>query len=58
MISDVGSILYLGENVESEDSSLLVISSYTERFASMEYIEAVRNRTPLTRKQLIKEDKH
>ena len=58
MISDVGSLLYLGEKVESEDSSLFVISSYTERFASIEYIEAVRNRTPLTREQLIKEDKH
>ena len=58
MISDVGSLLYLDEKIESEDSSLFVISSYTERFASMEYIEAVRNRTPLTREQLIKEDKH
>jgi hypothetical protein len=57
MISDVGSLLYLGEKVESEDS-LYVISSYTERFASMEYIMAVKNRTPLTREQLIREDKH
>ena len=58
MISDVGSLLYLDEKIESEDSSLFVISSYTERFASIEYIEAVRNRTPLTREQLIREDKH
>jgi len=34
------------------------VNCYTEKYASAEYIEAVKNKIPLTREQLMKEDKH
>ncbi len=42
--SDIGSVLYLGE----EDDKFIV-TSYTEKYASAQHIEAVKNKTPLTR---------
>ena len=55
--SDVGSLLYLGKENEKNDSKF-VINCYTERYASPEHINAVKNKIPLTRQQLFKEDKH
>jgi serine/threonine protein kinase len=52
--SDVGSLLYLGEVKDNK----FIVTSYTEKFASAEHIDAVKNGTPLTREQLFKEDKH
>ena len=53
MTSDVGSLLYLGEVNDNK----FIVTSYTEKFASVEHINAVKNGTPLTREQLFKEDK-
>jgi hypothetical protein len=54
MTSDVGSLLYLGE----ESDNKFIVTSYTKKFASVDHIDAVKNRTPLTREQLYKEDKY
>ncbi len=43
--SDVGSLLYLGEDTDNK----FIITCYTENYASAEHIEAVENRTPMTR---------
>jgi len=43
--SDVGSLLYLGEDNDSK----FIVTCYTEKYASDEHIEAVKNKTPLTR---------
>jgi serine/threonine protein kinase len=43
--SDVGSLLHLGK----QNDVKFIISCYTEKFASHEHIEAVKNKTPLTR---------
>ena len=47
MTSDVGSLLFLGETTNEND--LFMVTSYTEYFASPGFIEAVKNKTPLTR---------
>ena len=52
--SDVGSLLHLGK----QNDDKFIITCYTEKFASHEHIQAVKNKTPLTREQLFKEDKH
>jgi serine/threonine protein kinase len=52
--SDIGSLLYLGEDNDNK----FIVTCYTEKYASKEHIEAVNNKTPLTREQLMKEDKH
>ena len=52
--SDVGSLLHLGK----QNDDKFIITCYTEKFASQKHIEAVKNKTPLTREQLFKEDKH
>ena len=52
--SDVGSLLHLGK----QNDAKFIITCYTEKFASHEHIQAVKNKTPLTREQLFKEDKH
>ncbi len=46
--SDIGSVLYLGEANETEDTKFIV-TCYTENYASKEHIEAVKNKTLLTR---------
>ena len=43
--SDVGSLLYLGEDKDNK----FIVTCYTEKYASAEHIEAVENKTPLTR---------
>ena len=43
--SDVGSVLYLGEDKDNK----FIVTCYTEKYASAEHIEAVKNKTPLTR---------
>lgn len=55
--SDIGSLLYLGEANKKEDGKFIV-TCYTEKYASKDHIEAVKNMTPLTREQLMNEDKH
>ena len=45
MTSDVGSLLDLGNNKDK----LFIVNCFTEGFASPEYIEAVKSKTPLTR---------
>jgi serine/threonine protein kinase len=52
--SDVGSLLHLGK----QNDAKFIITCYTEKFASHEHIEAVKSKTPLTREELFKEDKH
>ena len=50
MTTDVGTLLYLGEQNKTEkEFPLFIASSYTEKYASPEYIQAVKNKTPLTR---------
>ena len=43
--SDIGSLLYLG--IEEDDK--FIVTCYTEKYASAQHIEAVKNKTPLTR---------
>ncbi len=43
--SDVGSLLYLDEDNDNK----FIITCYTEKYASAKHIEAVENKTPLTR---------
>ena len=43
--SDVGSLLYLGEDKDNK----FIVTSYTEKYASAEHIKEVKNKTPLTR---------
>ena len=43
--SDVGSLLYLGEDNDNK----FIVTCFTEKYASAEHIEAVKNKTPLTR---------
>ena len=43
--SDVGSLLYLGEDNDNK----FIVTCYTEKYASAEHIEAVENKIPLTR---------
>ena len=40
--SDIGSLLHLGEANEKEEGKYIV-TCYTEKYASKEYIEAVKN---------------
>lgn len=40
------------------EGAKFIVTSYTEKYASKEHIEAVMNKIPLTREQLMKEDKH
>jgi serine/threonine protein kinase len=40
--SDIGSVLYLGRANEIEEGKFIV-TCYTEKYASKEYIEAVKN---------------
>jgi serine/threonine protein kinase len=59
MTTDVGSLIYLGKPDEDElETSKFIVTCYTENYASAEYIDAVKNKIPLTREQLMKEDKH
>ena len=53
--TDIGSLLYLGE---PNESSLYIVTCYTEKYASPKYIEAVKNKIPLTREKLMEEDKY
>ena len=40
--SDIGSVLYLGKANEKEETKFIV-TCYTEKYASKEHIEAVKN---------------
>ena len=55
MTTDLGSLLFLGD--QNEGSSFIG-NCYTEKYASPEYIDAVKNKKPLTRDQLMIEDKN
>ena len=35
-----------------------IVTCYTEEYASLKLIEAVKSKTPLTKEELLKEDKH
>jgi serine/threonine protein kinase len=43
--SDVGSLLHLGK----QNDNKFIVTCYTKGFASLKHIEAVKNKTPLTR---------
>ena len=55
MTTDIGTLLYLGEG---NQSSLFIRTCYTEKYASPKYIEAVKNKIPFTKAQLLNEDKY
>ena len=55
--SDISSILHLGKGNQKEVDKFIV-TCFTENFASEEHVEAVKNQTPLSKEQLMKEDKH
>ena len=50
LTSDLGSLMHLGEpNVSELEPRLYLVTQYTEEYASPQYIEAVKNKTPLSR---------
>ncbi len=43
--SDIGSLLYLGENKDEK----FIVTCFTEKYASESHIDAIKNKTPLRR---------
>ncbi len=56
--SDVGTLLYLRDKKQPNDNQRYFITSYTPGFASQELMKAVKDQIPLTRQQLMNEDKY